>query len=609
MKKNDNSPDIGRLCDAISKARLSYRYTRQVITDMVRQFVGKNYSENGSEKQVPCNLLGLYVDIVGPKLIANNPAVMLSTDNHDAEPVADMMEDWANKEIGKINLAETEQRCVLNALFAIGVVKVGLATAADAAVTGWNLDAGDPFAENIDFDDFVFDIHARSFDQCSFMGHRYRAPLSVVKKSGIYLGKRGDIQADDDDFFNQEGDERLSMIGRGYYSNKDEFEDMVDLWEIYLPRHGLIVTLLDDNISGPSSNPGDKWYGKALRVQRWLGPDSGPYHILGFGVVPGNIMPKAPLQDLYDLHMHINVLVRKLMWQAENQKEILPVRSGADADGQRIQDASDGQIVRCDNEPPKPVKFNGADQNTYQIFEAFKALYAWLAGNLDALGGLSPQAKTLGQDRLLGESASAGIAAMQDRTIKHASSVIEALCWFWYNHPQKVMRSKFAPEGAPPGISIMREMHPPGKSLSPQGQPQMSRSIPFEDLEIQVDPYSMPKSTPQQKFAALSQIVTTIIIPMSQQLQAAGTAFDSAAWLEMTAKLLNLPELKKLLTLQEPPNPDQEQATGGGEPPGAPKGPETTRNYVRHSQAGATAEGAGQERADAMKAASTPEAA
>lgn len=567
--------DISRLCSAISRARLVLRAPRQLRYDAVRHFVGRRWSEEGSQKIRPCNLIAQYVTIVGRKLIAHNPRVMLSTWSKKARPVVTAMQDWANKEIERICLVDTLSECVVDALFSVGICKVALATPGDAALMGWRLKAGTPFAEVVDLDDFVFDVHAKRFSECGFMGHRYRVPLSTIKESKLYSKARKDLDASSDQIYNMEGDERIGLLGRTTLaSDEDEFEDFVDLWEIYLPRHKVVLTLRDDQLVGASHEDGQN-KGKALRIQKWIGPPCGPYHIAGFGKVPGNPMPKAPVQDLYDLDESVNKILRKLLRQAENQKDVGFVQGAATDDGDRILRTNDMEFTKVDNpDKIKMVSFNGPNQQNYMLFEAMKNLFSWLAGNLDVMGGLSPQGDTATQEKLLNANSSAAIDEMQQSTVDFSSSVISALCWFWHHHPTQVMRSEYSAPGLQ-GMSVARRVHPQG-----QGQGGLSRDHEYEDMDIRVDPYSMPHLTPQTRLQMLNQIVQQTYLPMAQLAQQQGVSLDFNAYLQKVGKYMDDPDLQDILTIQEPP---QDTTSPAGED-GAPKPAETTRNYTRRSQ-------------------------
>lgn len=565
--------DVSRLCSAMQRARLVLRRYRQERREAVRQYVGMHWSEEGTREKVPVNLIGLYISIVSRSLIAKSPRVMLSTFQREQKPTVSAMQDWANKEIDDMRLANTLKRVVLDALFSVGILKVALASPAETARMAFEVKAGSAFAERVDLDDFVFDVHARDFNEVSFIGHRYRVPLEVVKQSGSIYGKaRKDLAASNDPLYNQEGDERISVLGRGTYaSDVEEYEDFVDLWEIYLPREKLVITLADEQIAGP----GEGKIKDALNAQKWLGPDGGPYHILSYGTVPGNAMPKGPIMDLIDLHEATNGIYRKIIRQAERFKEIMGVSQGATEDGTRIQNANDGDLVRIDN-PGKagPMKMGGPDSTITQLGVHLKDLFGYMAGNLDMMGGLSPQSKTLGQDKLLAENASRSIADMQDATVVFTSDALTALCWYWWHDPFKVMRMTHSLPGLP-DMSITRNVGPEAR-----------QSGNWDDLVLEVDPYSMQGATPQARLQALQQIVMQVIMPMMPILQQQGVAFDVNAFLQKVATYLDMPDLAEIITMQEPPD---QSTSSGADKPGMPQ--TTERKYTRTSMPGRTQQG------------------
>jgi hypothetical protein len=168
---------------AMQRARLTLRYFREERREAVRQQAGKHWSEEGTRERVPVNLIAQYINIVGESMVPENLRAMLSTFKREHRSTVSAMQAWANKQIQRMLLGNTLKRVVIDSLFSIGIAKVGLATPADAASFAWNLQAGQPFCERVDLDDFVFDIHARDFSECSFMGHRVRVPLDAVKDS------------------------------------------------------------------------------------------------------------------------------------------------------------------------------------------------------------------------------------------------------------------------------------------------------------------------------------------------------------------------------------------------------------------------------------------
>lgn len=590
--KSKPGGSIGRLCDAVRKARLVLRKFRLERLAIVKEYLGNHWSEEGARLPVPLNLIAMYCNIVSRSLIAKNPRVMLSTFERQQRATVRAEEMWVNQEIEKVNLAATLQRSVLDGLVGgPGIVKVALATPSDSSIAAWDLPVGNPFAESIDLDDFVFDIHARDFREVGFIGHRYRVPIDTIRDSRLYSKFRKELTPQPDNFYNAEGDERISTIGREFYSNQEEYEDMVDLWEFYIPRQNLILTLADEDLTGPGQN--------ILREQKWVGPDTGPYHLLSFMAVPGNAMPKSPCQDLIDLHMACNNMIRKLIRQAANLKQNIFVQGGADEDGNRILKANDGEILKVDN--PQAINAAGAvlapNQQLFALLMQFKEFFNYAAGNMDMMGGLAHESPTATQDELLSKGAGGQIQDMQETTLKHTTQVCKALLWYWHHHPQLHMQV----HEAIPGMQ--------GMVVKRQASAQQRQSVGLADLQIQVDPYSLQAKTPQTVMQELDQMVTQVLIPMMPLLQPQGISLDANAYLKLKSQLMNNPQIEDILTLVEPP--DQNQMTphsgvgGQGGPPQPQMPQNTTRTYERVSRPGRTQKGNAMDLANKLMGAPT----
>lgn len=520
---------------------------REERREAIRLFAGDHWSEETSRQKQPLNLLSLYIDTVLRNLVAKNPRAMLSTFMGPAKATVASAQTWANREIDRMNLASSLRRWVMDALFSVGFIKVALATPSDSASVAWTLKAGAPFAKSISLDDIAFDPNARDPDELAWIAHRYRVPLDTVKDSKLYSKARKDLQPSENIAINEGGDERTQELGKGTVSgnNEADVQDMVDLWEVYCPRYGSIKTLADDHVSG-AVTVGDE----PLREQRWIGPDTGPILWMRLGIVPDNIMPKAPIQDLISLHEDCNHILRKLIRQGKRQKNVLPVTGANAQDMARLETTDDGFGFRCDNpQGLKEAPFGGPHQGNFALFMQLKELFDFMGGNLSLLGGRGAQSPTATQDRMLNENASVGIVDKQETVINGAAQVIENLVWFWWHDPFKVMRTTYQVPGMGSEMSIPLQV-----------TPQERLTVPWDDLDIRIDPYSMQHTTPQQRLARMNQMVKMIILPLMPLLQQAGIAFDVHAWLEKNARYSDEPDLQDLVTIREPPNQDSPSA-------------------------------------------------
>lgn len=580
-KRSDGS--VARLCEAMHSDRKVLEYTRRQRTRAIRQFAGPSWSEATSDVERPANLIDLYVRVMLRNLVAKNPRVMLSTFDRGLKPAVKVMEEWSNCQIEKMELAGILQRAVIDALFCYGTIKVGLAAPADSGKSAWSVPAGSPFAEVVDPDDHVYDTHARRHEEVSYEGHRMRVPLAYVKDSDLYDRKaRRKLEATQDERYNQDGDEKARHLSQGDYSFTDEFEDMVDLWEVYLPRTRRILTLAGDQGGVPTGNRDS-----ILSETEWVGPDCGPFHWLVYTTVPGNITPKGPIQDLTYLDESFNHVWRKLIRQAARQKTIGVAKGGADQDGNRVVNASDGEFYNFDApDLLKEFSFGGPSPANFAITQPLQQLFDFMAGGMSLLGGMAPSSKTASQDKMLNENAGRTVADMQEVTITFTARVLRALGWYWWNDPARVMEASYSPAGLPE-YSVTRKLYP-DTPLNRQLE-RMVRSVPFEKLDLKVDPYSMQFSTPQTRAAKLKQILIEEIAPLMGLLQQQGIVFDLSAYLEKRGKYEDMPDLSEIVSIAEPPGElaAKQAQSQGGEEPGMPAN--TTREYVRRSVGGGSA--------------------
>lgn len=552
------------------------RWSRERREFQARQEAGHNWAEEASREKIHVNLLSLYKKIILRQLVPENIRATLSTFDVQSRPAVKACQRWFVDEIARTHFAETMRSVAHDALHGFGIIKTGLATPSIAAMKSWNVSAGEVYSSRVDFDDWVWDVHARHWSECSFMGHRFRVPLQTIKDSKRYNKARKDLTASDDRRYNTEGDLRIDVLSRGFYGNDEEFEDMVDLWEFYLPRHGLIVTVPEDSLSGITS-PSRDGTPLPLLEQNYIGPDDGPYTFLVFEDIIGNLLPKGPMMDLLEPHLNLNNIMRKLIRQAERMKENTVLRKGDEGDAKRYEDAIDGQILFANN--PKEttiIKQGGPDQNLFQFFIQFKQIYSWLAGNLDVEGGLAPQGRTATQEKILNQNSGSGVQDMQERVTGFTKKVLANQLWYHWKHPQSEMETTYAPKGLS-DMQIPQKVSP-WNSQDPQA---MKRTGNFEDITIDVSP--MISLTPQQRGQQLRSLIMQLWAPLQQQASAQGVVLNFPMLFEKLGHYDDDPDYAEIFNLTEPGGIDE--GDDGGSP-----APETT-THIRENVSQRTMQG------------------
>jgi len=564
---NPNNPrQLVRLTEAIRQSNRRLRPFRENYFQAVEHYVGSRFGEVGMRRTY-ANFIELAVNIYRRHLAARNPHATITTPNIALKPTAYDFQTAVNERIKEINLVENLRMGVTYAMFSpLGLMKVGLERAGYIEAMGFLHDVAQPFADPVLFDDWVMDMTATSMEAVQFCGNRYRLPIDVVKEEPTFnKTARGKVTGTDTDNEGPDDEYHVKNIARGLESYSDEYQDHVTLWDIWLPAERLVVTLASDDSGEFQDIP-------PLRIVEWEGPDDGPYHLLRFHEVPGSPLGLPPVALWYDMHILANNLFRKMGHQAEREKDILLVRGAAKQDAQRVLEASDGDAIHVEfADDMKEQKFGGVDPATLAFFIQMKNLFTYMAGNLDALGGLSPQAETLGQDQMLRASASQRLADMQDQVITWTRGIVHAIAWYIWQDPLIRVRYERKIEGT--------DIVVPGEFSSE------TKKGDFSDFKIDVQPFSMRHEDPTVRLNLIRSIWHEDILGAIQLLTEQGGAPNIKEYLKLVAEYANLPELQYLVNFDVPRPNEMPQPAGPQQPAGG------KRIYERVSRPGGTPAG------------------
>jgi hypothetical protein len=555
----DGFDDItrGRLFKSIELNFRNLEPFRLVNAGLVREYAGPGYGQpSDSKRDDMINLLKQAVNAYMMTLVANRPRVMVSTANPSLDYFAKHFKVAINNLIQEIGLEYTLRQWVLDAFFSIGITKVHFAESAMVQLEQdlW-ADPGQPFVSNVSIDNFVFDGGANSWEQIRFAADMYRIPYEDLQ-SDIYDQDVVD-EIDPTSKSAVEG-ERLERITRGEEVDADEFMPMVDVADVWVPRHGKIYTYAVANRYSFTLK------GRPLAaIEDKLG--TGPYDILGFDEIPENIMPASPAADLAGLSRLTNNLFRKQSRRAKSGKRLHTYEAGeADTVG-RIKKAADDDFIKA-NDPRAigEVNIGGVDPQLQAFMLGTMEVFDRQAGNLTAMLGLGAQADTVGQEQLIHSAGSKKEAKMQYKVVDATARLIRKLAKLLWIDAVKVIPGQIPIDGAP-GYAVDATWTPD------------DREGDFIDYDLEIDIYSMLYQTPGQKSNALLQLITQVYAPLAQMLMAQGGSFNMQELTDVLAEMANLPELRKVIQFATVPMDVPGQEGGGG------MAPVSTRNYVRRN--------------------------
>jgi hypothetical protein len=527
-----NDEKRGRLLKAIKSSLAAMEPFRRVRKELIKDYVGSWYAEGGAENKTPVNLINQTARIYTISLAANNPAVLVSTPRTESIAFARRFEVNLNKLISDMALDQTFRMIVLDAFFCLGCGVVMMRDT-DTRFHGlleseedvW-LDPGQPWFNRVSLDDLILDMPAKELSKMRYCGHRYRADYEKVMDEPGYSKKAKDkLKPTSRAHLDSTGAARDIASEHGS-AEDDDLKDMVWLQDIWIAENNSIVTMACDQDIEP------------LIERNWTGSQAGPYKFLSLGDTPDNVIPTSPAVNLKSMHDLQNRLHCRMEDDSDAHRIVNTYSPAGADDANKVRTAERNSWIRM-NSPKElgQVEVGGVDQRDMALATFIQTEYDRFAGNLQAMGGLGPQASTVGQEELVHGQLSKNVADMRVAVVNFAAaSVLDLGRLMWEDQTLELKTSM--PVGNS-GIQVRSDWTPE------------YRMGDFEDYEFRVEPYSMVFKTPQQHLQEYFQVLNQLG-PLWPMFQASGATLNVQVLVDEIARLLNKPEIKQLITFATP---------------------------------------------------------
>jgi len=446
---------------------------RNARTMFLRNYVGQYYDQtNGDIGAEPLNLIFNAIRVLIPNIVMNFPTHKVSSNFLYAKDYAELLGMALEQQDKQIGIKDVYRRVIVDAIFTLGILKTGIASSDSvyAIDESDQVDTGEVYTECVDFDNFIADPMSREhlFRDASWLGDRMTVPRSTLLESGLYDNALIEqLPAAGGDLKQKKAASAMSMRSINPQDDLDLFDE-VEIAELWVPSAGALVTV-------PASE--HVVFDEYLRVDEYYGPVSGPYTFLALTPpVPGNPMPIPMVGIWNDLHVLANRMAKKIVDQAQRQKDVIGYKSQAADDAQSLKDASDGEAVAVDDPDAVKVHSFGGQQNSNEVH--MSQLQGWfnqMAANPEGMAGNRFDADSATEASILAERASVGLEDMKDLVYQMAAD--EGSKRAWYLHTDPFMR-----------LPLIRRVELPAQyAQSPQG-PQMTQPAQLADQQIILTP-------------------------------------------------------------------------------------------------------------------------
>ncbi len=534
---------------------------------ILRQLVGRHYGENGAKERVPLNYIRMQTTILSRNLVSRSPRVMIETKDPALRAIASGTQLWAAELFDEIGLEKTLLRWNIEAiLYPIGLLKVS---------SGWGVapdgqpDMMRPRVDNVDAERSFWDMKATRWDRLHYIGHFTMIPKSAMTGEGWDEDRVRTLVAQPHNQIDEIGTEKTESLAQdGTYQGMDLYDD-IECAEIFLPREGATVILA---LQGGTLDH------RPLYVSPWLGPlndtMTGPFHVLGYDEVPGNLLPSPPVHAIFDLHEAINVIARKLLNQAKRQKTTTIVQSAYKDEAQAVINAPDGGTIPVTSPDAfQQLSWNGPNAQNMGALQYFLHELNKHGGNLEILSGAGIQAPTATQEELLNTNSSKLVQFMQQESLGRTRELMRAVCWYEW-HSRRKLNFPMPVEGMP-GHAIPWAISPEERYGGGDSK--------FGRMQFAVHPYSMRPITPETRIAQWTKLWNEVIMPAAPMLAQMGYIPDVGAFAKYIAEQMDLPNFDEIVKFAQA-DPAMMGAEEGGGMQGAPRvRPPGTGQYTRTS--------------------------
>jgi len=517
-------------CERYTK---SMRSQRQII---LNRYASQYYTDNNypeqllalSNKARPINMVFRYITIMLPYLAQYMPRTYVSPKGNSLyRNTADMLSLALTHLKKEIRYRDTFRATVLDALMYIGAIKIGMYPKTQIEWGGETHEAGQVYADPIDPDDLIFDVGARRQADLLFIGNKYRLPLKYVVESGLY--KNYDRLKKANRIYGNESPEAITKANvrdESYH----ELYDMVELYDVYMVNEGILLTL-------PTQGEGEK----ILRTVDML-PEGGPYELLSFHTFPGSLLPVPPAYNALDLDEAVNRIGRRLDRQLKGQKTVLAYEGGAADDANRISKAADGATIKVSNiNQIKEITYGAPQGDNILVAEWFIKQFSEQQGNLNTLGGIRSESKTLGQEKLKANSAQGTVEDMYEGVMDFGTRIERKMAWYLMADPYiSIPMIKEIP-GVSGGISLTYDNE--------------TRDGDFLDYNFEMSAYSSQGKSPEVVYQQLLSSINQVVLPFLDVAQQQGMTVDVQKLVEATSKYT---ESDDLMQIFKPVDPDMQ---------------------------------------------------
>jgi len=515
----------------------NFRMSRMMF---LRNYTGPYYDkEKGNIGEESLNMIFNAIRVLVPNIVMNFPTHNVSSNFLQSRQYAELLSEALAFHDKQIDIRSTYRQVLVDAIFTLGILKTGIAESDSVyAFDEYDrVDTGEIYTECVSFDNFLVDPTSREhlFKDAKWLGDRSIVSRASLLESGLYDNELVEQLPTVGDAVSSDRKSHLLSQKKQDANRDHDAYDEVEIAEIWIPGANQLVT-----VPGGTEVTFDRF----LREDEYYGPDEGPFTFLSLTPpVPDNPLP-IPLVGVWnDLHVLGNRMAKKIIDQAERQKDIVAYRRAAADDAEALRDEPDGGSVATDDpDGVRVLSFGGQNQKNEIMLAQLQGWFNQMAANPQALAGQRFDANSATEAKILAQNANVGLEDMKDLVYQMAASEGRKRAWYMHTDPlievplvkRFTFPAQFSQSPLGPVMQQPARMEEVQVILTPE-----ARSGDWMDFHFDVEVESMGRQDSTTRFAQAMDFAVKIMPAAMQAGQAAmmmGIPFDVKTFVTRMAK-------------------------------------------------------------------------
>ena len=421
------------LQESVQRGTSRLKNFREARLMFLRNYTGPYYDrEQGMIGEEAMNMIFNAIRVLVPNIVMNFPTHKVHSRFLQSRDYGEMLGLALEYHDKDINIKEVYRRVIVDAIFTLGILKTGLVESDSVYAFDEydHIDTGEIYTEAVDFDNFIVDPTSRDhmFRDAKWIGDKIIVPRSSLYESGLYNEELVEQLPCVGDELTRDRKAHLLSQKKTDAAHEHSMYDEVEIAEIWIPGANKIVTV-------PAGD--GVMLDEYLREDDFYGPDTGPYTFLALTPpVPGNPIPVPMVGVWNDLHVLGNRMAKKIVDQAERQKDVVAYRRAAADDAEALRDEPDGGSVATDDpDGVRVLSFGGQRQSNEAHMVQLQGWFNQMAANPQALSGERFDAGSATEAKLLAGNASVGLEDMKDLVYQMAGAEAGKRAWYFHADP------------------------------------------------------------------------------------------------------------------------------------------------------------------------------